>query len=117
MTLMIWAAAFIELCIENFLDFSILLFIQFANAGYVELKSFIFDLCFKWFNLKTFQYILYLSIAFYETTKAADAVSALKKSLKPEATVKRDGKMKKIDAAFVSPCSYCDTMFIQRILL
>merc|ERR1719191_415804 len=32
------------------------------------------------------------SIGFYETTKAADAVEALKKSLKPKATVKRDGK-------------------------
>jgi hypothetical protein len=32
------------------------------------------------------------AISFYETTKAADAVAALKKSLKPKATVKRDGK-------------------------
>lgn len=101
MPCMIWVAAFIELCIENylgvythmhtyvqiflsayprivysristhFLDMGILLFIQFANA----------------------------SIAFYETTKAADAVSALKNSLKPIATVKRDGVMKQVNTA------------------
>ena len=63
MPLMIWAAAIIEAAIENWIDFAILIFIQFANA----------------------------SIAFYEITKAADAVEALKKSLKPLATVKRDG--------------------------
>ena len=60
---MIWAAAIIEAAIENWIDFAILIFIQFANA----------------------------SIAFYEITKATDAVEALKKSLKPLATVKRDG--------------------------
>ena len=75
MPCMIWVAAFIELCIENYLDMGILLFIQFANA----------------------------SIAFYETTKAADAVSALKNSLKPIATVKRDGVMKQMDAALIVP--------------
>jgi len=53
---MIWAAAIIEAAIENFPDMGILLFIQFANA----------------------------SIAFYEITKAGDAVSALKNSLKPK---------------------------------
>ena len=63
MPLMIWAAAIIEAGIENWIDFAILIFIQFANA----------------------------SIAFYEITKASDAVEALKKSLKPLATVKRDG--------------------------
>ena len=52
----------------------ILLFIQFANA----------------------------SIAFYETTKAADAVSALKNSLKPIATVKRDGKMQQVGEALIT---------------
>jgi H+-transporting ATPase len=61
MPLMIWVAAIIEGAISNYIDMSILLFIQFANA----------------------------SIAFYETTKAEDAVAALKASLKPEATVKR----------------------------
>ena len=38
----------------------------------------------------------------YETTKAGDAVAALKKSLKPIATVKRDGGWSNIDAALVS---------------
>ena len=45
---------------------NILLVIQFANAG----------------------------IAFYEINKAGDAVEALKASLKPEATVKREGTWK-----------------------
>jgi H+-transporting ATPase len=75
MPIMIWIAILIEISIENYIDMFILFFIQLANA----------------------------SIAFYETTKASDAVAALKKSLKPEATVKRDGRMIKIDAALVVP--------------
>jgi H+-transporting ATPase len=43
------------------------------------------------------------SIAFYETTKAGDAVAALKKSLKPEATVKRNGKWSSMEAALLVP--------------
>jgi magnesium-transporting ATPase (P-type) len=39
----------------------------------------------------------------YETTKAANAVAALKASLKPFATVKRDGKWQQIDARLVVP--------------
>lgn len=54
---------------------SILLFIQFANAG----------------------------IAFYEVNKAGDAVEALKASLKPEATVKRDNVWKNIPARLLVP--------------
>jgi H+-transporting ATPase len=44
-------------------------------------------------------------IGFYETTKAADAVEALKKSLnlKPKAVVKRDGKWQVIDCTTVVP--------------
>lgn len=75
MPIMIWIAAIVEAGIQNYIDMAILLFIQFANA----------------------------SIGYYEITKAGDAVAALKKSLKPEATVKRDGEWKKIDAAFVVP--------------
>ena len=75
MPIMIWLAAIVEAGIQNWLDMSILLFIQFANA----------------------------SIGFYEITKAGDAVAALKKSLKPSATVKRDGKFSNIDAALVVP--------------
>lgn len=43
------------------------------------------------------------SLGFYEIVKAGDAVAALKNSLKPLATVKRDGKWSNIDAAFVVP--------------
>lgn len=75
MPMMIWMAAAVEAAISNYLDMGILLVIQFANA----------------------------SIAFYETTKAGDAVAALKASLRPEATVKRDGKWKNIDASLVVP--------------
>eukprot|EP01038_Epipyxis_sp_PR26KG_P005480 gene5480-7588_t len=75
MPIMIWIASAVELAISNYLDMSILLLIQFANA----------------------------SIAFYETTKAGDAVAALKASLKPEATVKRDGKFFTIDASLLVP--------------
>jgi len=70
---MIWIAVIIEAAIENWIDFAILLFIQFANA----------------------------SIGFYEITKAADAVEALKKSLKAKASVFRDGKWLTIEQEFV----------------
>lgn len=75
MPIMIWLSIIIEAVIFKWMDMTILLAIQFANA----------------------------SIAFYETTKAGDAVAALKASLKPEATVKRDGKWKHIDASLVVP--------------
>merc|ERR1712054_456697 len=75
MPLMIFFAAAIEASIGNYPDMGILLFINFANAA----------------------------IGFYETTKAADAVDALKKSLKPKATVKRDGKWQVIDGTTVVP--------------
>ena len=75
MPIMIWIAAIIEAAIENYIDMAILFFILFANA----------------------------SIGFYEITKAGDAVAALKKSLKPTATVKRDGKFAVIDATYVVP--------------
>ena len=39
----------------------------------------------------------------YETTKAGDAVKALKASLKPLATVCRDGKWQSIEAALLVP--------------
>ena len=39
----------------------------------------------------------------YETIKAADAVAALKASLKPTATVKRDGKWANCDASLLVP--------------
>jgi magnesium-transporting ATPase (P-type) len=39
----------------------------------------------------------------YETIKAADAVAALKASLKPTATVKRDGVWQNTDATLLVP--------------
>ena len=75
MPIMIWIAAIIEAAIQNFVDMAILLLILFSNA----------------------------TIAFYEISKAGDAVTALKKSLKPTATVKRDGKFISIDAALLVP--------------
>jgi H+-transporting ATPase len=75
MPIMLWIAALIEAVIENWADMVILLVIQFVNAG----------------------------ISFYETTKAGDAVAALKNSLKPTATVKRDGKWADIDATLLVP--------------
>jgi H+-transporting ATPase len=75
MPIMIWIAIIIEIGIRNYIDMGILLFIQLANA----------------------------SISFYETTKAADAVAALKSSLKPTATCKRDGEWKTMDAALLVP--------------
>jgi len=75
MPIMIWLAIIIQLGISNWIDAGILLLIQFANA----------------------------SISFYESTKAADAVQTLKSSLKPNATVKRDGEWQVINAALLVP--------------
>ena len=75
MPIMIWLAIIIEAVLGKWMDMTILLGIQIANA----------------------------SIAFYETTKAGNAVAALKASLRPEATVKRDGMWKAIDASLVVP--------------
>ena len=75
MPLMIWVAIIIEISIENYLDFGILLMIQLTNA----------------------------SIGFYEITKSGNAIAALKSSVKPIAVVKRDGKFQKIDARLIVP--------------
>lgn len=75
MPIMIWIAIIIEAVLCKWMDMSILLAIQIANA----------------------------SIAFYETTKSGDAVAALKASLRPEATVKRDGVWQSIDASYLVP--------------
>ncbi|KAJ1395842.1 putative P-type H+-ATPase, partial [Ochromonadaceae sp. CCMP2298] len=79
MPIMIWLAAFTEASIQNWPDMAILLAIQFINA----------------------------SISFYEITKAGDAVAALKASLKPLATVKRDGAWANVDAGIVVPGDLC----------
>ncbi|KAL4448940.1 hypothetical protein ABPG77_007657 [Micractinium sp. CCAP 211/92] len=75
MPIMIWLAIIIEFAIQNWIDAGILLGIQFANA----------------------------TLGWYETTKAADAVSALKAALKPLATCKRDGKWANMDATLLVP--------------
>ncbi|KAJ1483020.1 hypothetical protein T484DRAFT_1597933, partial [Baffinella frigidus] len=76
MPIMLWLAALIEFIIGSYADAGgILLGIQFLNAG----------------------------ISFYETNKAGSAVAALKASLKPLATVKRDGKWSDMDATLVVP--------------
>eukprot|EP00300_Choanocystis_sp_HF-7_P015147 c18950_g1_i3.p1 GENE.c18950_g1_i3~~c18950_g1_i3.p1 ORF type:complete len:930 (+),score=233.88 c18950_g1_i3:778-3567(+) len=75
MPCMIWLAAGVEAAIENWPDMGILLGIQFTNA----------------------------TIAFYESNKAGNAIAALKASLRPEATVKRDGAWKTIDAREIVP--------------
>jgi H+-transporting ATPase len=72
---MIWAAAIVEAGIGNYLDMGILLLIQTTNA----------------------------CIGFYEITKAGNAIDALKASLKPTATVKRNNKWSVIDAAVLVP--------------
>jgi len=75
MPIMIWIAIIIEAAITNWLDMGILLVIQFTNA----------------------------SISFYELNKAGNAVAALKNSLKPNATCKRNGKWDVIDATMLVP--------------
>lgn len=64
MPVMIWIAAIIEIAVENYIDMGILIAINLVNA----------------------------SLSYYETTKAGDAVAALKASLKPTAICMRDGK-------------------------
>jgi H+-transporting ATPase len=75
MALMIWVAAIIEAALGNYPDMAILFFILFANA----------------------------TIAFYEITKSGNAVAALRASLKPLATVKRNGEWKTVDASILVP--------------
>lgn len=71
----LWVAILIEFALENWPDGCILFSIQIANA----------------------------TIGWYETIKAGDAVAALKNSLKPIATAKRDGVWQQIDATLLVP--------------
>nr|CCC94291.1 putative P-type H+-ATPase [Trypanosoma congolense IL3000] len=75
MPIVLWVVIIIQFALEHFADGAILLGIQLANA----------------------------LIGWYETVKAGDAVAALKGSLKPLATVYRDGGWKEIDAALLVP--------------
>lgn len=71
----IWAAIAIEAGVGHYVDVGILAFIQFVNAF----------------------------IGWHETTKSADAVAALKASLKPRATAKRGGAWATLDAGELVP--------------
>eukprot|EP00121_Abeoforma_whisleri_P011129 Awhi_evm1s10267 len=75
MPILIWIAIIILAGIQDWVDMGVLLVIQFANA----------------------------IIGFYELTKAGAAVAALKASLKPQATVKRDGKWETVNATTLVP--------------
>ena len=75
MPVALWVATIVEFALEDWSAAAILGAILFGNA----------------------------TIGWYETTKAGDAVAALKKSLKPRATVFRDGEWKEIDAAVIVP--------------
>jgi H+-transporting ATPase len=72
---MLWIAAISEGIVRNYAGMGILLGIQFVTT----------------------------LISFYESSKASDAMDELKASLKPLATVKRDGMWKNIDASMVVP--------------
>jgi H+-transporting ATPase len=76
---MLWTAAIIQSIIGNYVGMGILLGIQFIYAGF----------------------------SFYETSKAGNAVAALKFLLKPFgvalATVKRNGKWQNVDARLLVP--------------
>ncbi|KAG8345238.1 putative Cation transporter ATPase N terminus [Trypanosoma vivax] len=75
MPIVLWIVIIIQFALEHYPDAAILLAIQLANA----------------------------TIGWYETIKAGDAVDALKSSLKPIATVFRDGAWTKLDAALLVP--------------
>jgi H+-transporting ATPase len=75
MPIMIWVAIVVEGALEAWLDFGILCALQAING----------------------------SVGYYETTKAGNAVAALKASLKPQAHCKRDGKWSVIDSSQLVP--------------
>lgn len=76
MPVMIWIAAAVEIVLRNYMDAGILIAINMSNAF----------------------------LSFYETTKAGDAVAALKASLKPTATCMRDGHWDpQFDARYLVP--------------
>ena len=70
-----WPSLAVEIAVQDWPDVAILLFLQFGNA----------------------------TLSWYEETKSGDAVAALRKSLKPKATVKRDGVWKNTEAAEIVP--------------
>ena len=93
MPMMLWIAAIVEGVIENYADMGILLGIQVMDPRSLKINR----------TESTNGQLVNASISFYETTKAADAVAALKASLKPKATCKRDGKWSDINATDLVP--------------
>ncbi|KAK3260669.1 hypothetical protein CYMTET_30385 [Cymbomonas tetramitiformis] len=85
MPLMIWAAVLLELIEailtgpEFWVDVIVLLVLQLLNV----------------------------LVGFYEELQAGNAIAKLKESLKPEATVKRDGKFEVINATTIVPGDLC----------
>eukprot|EP00899_Mesostigma_viride_P002122 jgi/Mesvir1/11910/Mv00250-RA.1 len=75
MPVMVWIALIVEAGLTNWPDFGVLMFLQLLNGG----------------------------VGFYETSRAGDAVAALKAALKPAATCKRDGRWGVINAAELVP--------------
>jgi H+-transporting ATPase len=75
MPCMIWLAILVEAITRDWADFGVLLTLQILNS----------------------------TVGWYEDHQAGNAVAALKASLKPEATVKRNGRARKVDAAVIVP--------------
>ena len=108
MPCMIWVAIIIEAAIQNWPDFGVLLALQAINGS--------IGLCGATpppppqqpargdppARCRPRRRLRRLRRS-YEASKAGDAVAALKKSLKPSAVCKRDGKWANIDAALLVP--------------
>lgn len=113
MPCMIWVACLVEIAIEDWTDFFILLSLQLINAS-VSLcallqvsRAFLpqpLAACHSQHTLPTAHAPSFVSSSpSYEAARAGDAVAALKAALKPHATVKRDGHWTNINAAEVVP--------------
>jgi H+-transporting ATPase len=73
--------------------------------GMIVLACLIEYLLKEWPDFYTLMTLLFLNgfVGFWEDMRAGDAVAALKASLKPEATVKRNNLWRKIDASLLVP--------------
>ena len=73
--------------------------------GMIVLACLIEYLLKEWPDFYTLMTLLFLNgfVGFWEDMRAGDAVAALKASLKPEASVKRNGLWRKIDASLLVP--------------
>lgn len=122
MPCMIWVACLVEIAIEDWTDFFILLSLQLINAS-VSLCAFMSPRRAARMHVSSLLLcrhraerasllsggavltlrLCHLSTSSYEAARAGDAVAALKAALKPHATVKRDGHWTNINAAEVVP--------------